>query len=80
MKVKENIAISDNGFVFNPTTGDSFTLNNTGKEILLLIKGGKSMGEIKTTLLSSYDMDETTLDRYLLDFVSELRFNNLIDE
>ena len=31
MLLKENIALSENGFVFNPSNGDSFTMNNTGK-------------------------------------------------
>ena len=43
MLIKSNIALSDNGFVFNPSTGDSFTLNNTGKEVLILIKEGKNI-------------------------------------
>ena len=34
MRLKKNIAVSDSGFVFNPTTGDSYSLNPVGKEIL----------------------------------------------
>jgi len=41
MIIKGNIALSENGFVFNPATGDSYTINNTGKEVLMLIKEGK---------------------------------------
>jgi hypothetical protein len=43
MIIKENIALSENGFVFNPSTGNSFTLNNTGKEVLMMIKEGKDI-------------------------------------
>jgi hypothetical protein len=43
MLIKENIALSENGFVFNPSTGDSFTMNSTGKEVLMLIKEGKNL-------------------------------------
>jgi len=46
MLVKGNIALSDNGFVFNPATGDSFTLNETGKVVLTLIKSGESLEQI----------------------------------
>jgi len=34
MKISQNIAISENGFLFNPATGDSFSTNACGKEII----------------------------------------------
>ncbi|HUX54137.1 MAG TPA: PqqD family protein, partial [Williamwhitmania sp.] len=72
MIVKANIALSDNGFVFNPATGDSFTLNETGKVVLTLIKDGKSLKQITNFMKEEYDVDEVTLDRYLADFVNDL--------
>ncbi|HUW08016.1 MAG TPA: PqqD family protein [Williamwhitmania sp.] len=80
MIVKANIALSDNGFVFNPATGDSFTLNETGKVVLTLIKDGKSLKQITNFMKEEYDVDEVTLDRYLADFVNDLRVNNLLEE
>jgi hypothetical protein len=80
MQIKGNIALSDNGFVFNPSTGDSFTLNNTGKEILILIKEGKNIHQICGLLSEKYDIDRITLDRYLDDFVNDLTVNNLMEE
>ena len=80
MPIKGNIALSDNGFVFNPSSGDSFTLNNTGNEVLLLIKEGKRIEEISSLMLEKYDVDRVTLERYLVDFLNDLKSNNLIDE
>jgi hypothetical protein len=80
MIIKGNIALSDNGFVFNPTTGDSFTLNSTGREVLLLIKEGKSLNQIKELLIEKYEVDRIILERYLEDFVNELNSNNLFEE
>ncbi len=80
MIIKGNVALSDNGFVFNPSTGDSYTLNNTGKEALALIKEGKDINEIATLMLEKYEVDQTTLERYLVDFVNDLRINNLLEE
>ena len=80
MIIKENIALSENGFVFNPSTGDSFTLNNTGKEVLQLIKEGKTIDEITNLMIEKYDVDSSTLERYLTDFVSDLTANNLTEE
>jgi len=33
MRIRKNIAISDTGFIFNPTTGDSYSINQVGQEI-----------------------------------------------
>jgi hypothetical protein len=80
MVIKGNIALSENGFVFNPSTGDSFTMNNTGREVLLLIKDGKNIDQLTELMVEKYDIDRTTLERYLTDFVNDLRVNNLLEE
>jgi hypothetical protein len=80
MFIKGNIALSDNGFVFNPSTGDSFTLNNTGKEVLMLIKEGKNLSQITELLLEKYDTDKITIERYISDFLNDLSVNNLMEE
>jgi hypothetical protein len=80
MIIKGNIALSENGFVFNPATGDSYTINNTGKEVLMLIREGKSIDQITSLMLEKYDVDKTTLERYLADFVNDLSVNNLLEE
>ena len=80
MYLKENIALSENGFVFNHSNGDSFTINNTGKEVIMLIKEGKDSSQITELMLEKYDVDRNTLERYLSDFVSDLSSNNLLDE
>jgi len=38
MKIRPNIAISENGFIFNPDTGESFTVNPIGREIIRISK------------------------------------------
>jgi hypothetical protein len=80
MIIKGNIALSENGFVFNPSTGDSFTLNNTGKEVLMLIREGKNIDQITDIMIEKYDVDKTTLERYLTDFLNDLSINNLMEE
>jgi hypothetical protein len=72
MKLNKNIALSDSGFVFNPGTGDSFSTNPIGMEIIKLLKEGKNIGEIKAHLLKEYAIDETTLEKDCYDFESML--------
>ena len=80
MIIKGNVALSENGFVFNPETGDSFTMNNTGKEVLMLIKEGKNIGQITDLMLERYDVDKITMERYLTDFINDLSVSNLLED
>jgi hypothetical protein len=79
MKLKKNIATSESGFVFNPSSGDSFSLNSIGAEILLQMKENKSSEEIKKDILNRYEVDKSLLERDWDDFMAQLRDNNLLD-
>ena len=79
MKLKKNIATSESGFVFNPSSGDSFSLNTIGAEILLQMKESKSSEEIKKDILNRYDVDKSLLERDWDDFMSQLKDNNLLE-
>ncbi|MFD2200757.1 HPr-rel-A system PqqD family peptide chaperone [Shivajiella indica] len=72
-KIKKNIAISDSGFVFDPGTGDSYSLNPTGLEIVQLIKSGKNFQEILHEMLEKYEVDEESFERYFYDFTATLK-------
>jgi len=80
LKIKANIAISDTGFVFNPSTGDSFTLNPTGLELLRMIHQAKNEDEITAHFTEKYDVDVQTFERYYVDFTSMLRQMELTEE
>ncbi len=38
MKIKPSIAISENGFLFDPGSGESYTTNTVAKEIIFMMK------------------------------------------
>jgi len=50
MKLKKNIAISESGFVFDPNSGESYSLNPIGAEIIELLKLEKKSDEIQTIM------------------------------
>lgn len=77
--LKKNIAVSESGFVFNPTTGDSFSLNGVGTEILKLMKEGKSEQEIKIAIQSLFEVDDETLEKDYYDFLKMLGQFKLLD-
>ncbi|OOQ57183.1 PqqD family protein [Mucilaginibacter pedocola] len=79
MKLKANIATSDNGFIFNPATGDSYTSNSIAAFILALMKAGKTDAEIKLEILQAYDVDQSTLERDWEDWVLQLKDANLLE-
>jgi uncharacterized protein YwgA len=72
MILKKNIAVSDSGFLFNPTTGDSYSLNDTGVAFLKLMQTGKSDDEIIASVSAEYNIDNITVEKDLSDFKSNL--------
>ncbi|HLN20602.1 MAG TPA: PqqD family protein [Bacteroidales bacterium] len=79
MKLKRNIAVSESGFLFDPTSGESYSLNEQGVEILNLIKAGKSDMEITAHMTETYDISADEFEKYYLDFTGLLRQFKLLE-
>ncbi|MDD5572052.1 MAG: PqqD family protein [Bacteroidales bacterium] len=79
MKLKDNVKINDSGFIFNSTTGESFSLNPIGIEIMNLIKNGKPYNEIKKIILEKYQTEESVFEKDFEDFTGILKTFSLID-
>lgn len=73
MRIKKNIALSDSGFVFNPSTGESFSVNPIGVEILQMLRDGKDKEQIKAGIIKNYQIDEATFERDFDDFTSMMK-------
>ncbi len=80
MNIRKDIAISDTGFVFDPITGESYTLNPIGVEILSLYKDGNSKSVIIEVLLNKYDVPEIELEKSISDFEKMINDYNLIEK
>jgi hypothetical protein len=80
MKLKKNIATSEAGLIFNPGTGDSFSVNSIGNEILTMLKEDRSRNEIIDIFSLKYDADKNQLERDLDDFFEQLTEYNLLDK
>ncbi len=72
MKIKRNIALSDSGFVFDPSTGDSYSTNPIGLEIIKMLKEEKTPQEIKAAIVKLYMIDEVSFEKDYFDFVEML--------
>ena len=73
MKIKSNLAVSDSGFIFNPSNGDSFSTNIVGSDIIRLLKAGNSFDSIKKEIVEKYEVDEILFEKDFHDFVSQLQ-------
>jgi len=69
----QRLAVSESGFVFDPVSGHSFTVNETGLAILRALQKDRRVDALKDTLQSEFEVDSTTLDRDLLEFLGSLR-------
>ncbi|MBP6611301.1 MAG: PqqD family protein [Paludibacter sp.] len=79
MRVRKNIATSDEGFLFNPTTGDSFSTNAIGAEIILLMKKDIPTSEVVDTICEKYDVDKALFERDLEEFTLQLKGNSILE-
>ncbi|HTB07677.1 MAG TPA: PqqD family protein [Bacteroidia bacterium] len=79
MKIKRNIALSDSGFVFDPSTGDSFSTNPIGLEIIKMLKEGKTPEEIKSATTKKYMIDDVSFEKDCYDFINMLAKLKLTD-
>ena len=79
MNINKNVAVSDSGFVFNPTTGESFSANPIGTEIIEMLKQGKTEEEIKDNILENYNTEQDIVDKDVFEFYELLKQYSLLD-
>lgn len=79
MKLKKNIATSESGLIFNPGTGDSFSVNPIGNDILSKLKENITPEGITEYISSKYDIERMQLEKDLDDFISQLQDYNLLE-
>jgi PqqD family protein of HPr-rel-A system len=74
-----DLAISDQGFVFDPVTGHTFTVNPTGLTALRLLKAGRAVGEVAQELRDAFEVDASEdVGRDLDEFLLRLREHGLV--
>ncbi|HNW73143.1 MAG: PqqD family protein [Bacteroidales bacterium] len=79
MKLRKNVAVSESGLLFNPVTGESYSVNPIGVEIINLLRDEKTMEQIGAVILEKYNTDQSTFEKDFHDFVGILYHHNLIE-
>lgn len=78
-KLLSHLALSDDGFLFDSSTGNTFTLNATGTFILKKLIGGMSSEAIAADLTDIYDTSEEMVLRDMVQFFQFLTELGIID-
>ncbi len=74
-----DLAVSDGGFVFDPVTGQTFTVNDTGLFVLRALKDARAVDEIAIAVASEFDADGSEdIARDVEGFVARLREQGLV--
>lgn len=69
----KNLAISENGFIFDPQTGQSYTVNTTGYSILQYLKQELPVGEVTERIMDEYEVSRAEAERDVIDFQEALK-------
>jgi hypothetical protein len=74
----KDLAISESGFLFDPYSGATFTLNNSGKCIFQLLMEGKGIEEMESALRKRFEVGEEDLRSDIYEFVNLLKEHHLL--
>ena len=68
----KNLAISDSGFVFDPTIGKSYTVNESALWILKQLQQDQSFEMIELLIIEEFDVTNEQAERDLGEFFEQL--------
>lgn len=72
------LAISPTGFVFDPRTGATYSINETGRTILERLRDGGTLEQTLAALEAAFEPSGNDLRRDVLEYVSLLREHGLL--
>lgn len=75
----KSLMINDEGFAFDPRSGNTFSINATGLLVVNCFKAGASDAQVIQELTAQFDVDEQTADRDLEAFRNELERHRLVE-
>ncbi len=73
------LAVSEEGFIFDPERGNSFTTNKAGLFILRLLKEGKDEAAVIRAMTEQYAIAPGEAERDFVDFRNQLSRHLLVE-
>ena len=80
LTITPDLAISETGFLFLSSTGETFTVNELGKRILKSLQEGMTQETIVQVITEEFDVEPANAQRDFLDFVGLLKNLRLVAE
>lgn len=68
----KTLQISHDGFAFDSSTGETYTLNRCGRLILQKMQQGENRAQIITALAESFGMAQSLIEKDLADFCQQM--------
>lgn len=78
MQRLKSLALNPDGFAFDPTTGESFTLNPTGLMLLEGLRAGLAAEQLTSRLVERFEIPAHDAARDVDDFLERLRGYRLL--
>lgn len=75
-----NLALSENGFLFDTVSGNTFTLNNTGKIIVKGLIDGATLEQISTAIAGDFEVSYENASSDTQQFIHHLVRINVIQD
>jgi len=79
-KAFKRLAISETGFVFDPATGFSYTVNSVGMDILNCFKNGLNEKDIIKYVVDNYEVTKEQAERDFETFLIRMQQYGIYDE
>lgn len=79
-EIPGNIAVSESGFAFSPSSGETFNFNELGAAIYKKLKDDTDLDLLINELTDEFDADRAIIEKDLYDFISELKKFGLLKE
>lgn len=67
------LALSDSGFVFDPVTGRSYTVNVAGLAVLRLLQKQTDLPQVLKAMQEQFEGDATVIECDVIEFAGVLR-------
>ena len=68
-----SLTISNDGFAFNITTGESYTLNGCARMVLQRLRASETPEQIIQAIASEFGVAQSLVERDVADFFQQLR-------
>ncbi len=71
--VFKRLALSDSGFVFDPVTGKSYTVNDTGIWLIKQLQKNPNLDALHSQILREFEGEATVIERNVMEFLEQIR-------